>query len=213
MHALRAANAHARLPIVQIIAQHVPIQVVHLRMIEVLVELHPPGFGDLARTRPDLIGRYHIVQRSQRHHHVQIGTGKVRMVGVPHTDQTLEARPNARLLEHLTHGRLNQILGRLHVAAGQFPAARDYRLSFADRQDLVACIDHEATDADHVMGERRYVGRSVGADPAHHHDEAVARMMEVEAVLGEQRHQRGAGQIDAEPDGTAVELLPPVERF
>lgn len=109
MRSLLARHQHTSLAIFQILLQQFPIDFVHIRMVEELIEFHPLGGCDFAWTRGNRVGAGLVADRAQRHNDVEVGTIEIGIVRMPDVDEALEASANAGFFEDFTDDSLDEV--------------------------------------------------------------------------------------------------------
>lgn len=107
MHPFNTTNSYTVLLAVYVRLQELSVQVVHIRIIQILIEFHPFAAGNLARTHHN---RVCLINRRKRHYNIQIGATEIEAMRMPNANQTLETCLDTCLLEYLTNHSVNKVL-------------------------------------------------------------------------------------------------------
>jgi len=201
-------DGQAALLVVQKRGDELPVRLVHLRMLQILRDGHPLESRNLPFAPLEV-----QIEGLQRNDHIKIGAAEGAAVRMPQTDHRPELGPDSRLLVHLPDRRIDEILPRLHIAAGQLPAVGYHRIPIGHHQNLVLIVDHQPADAHQCVRE---VGQVVGLvlrQPAVHGHHASSCMMEVETVLRQNGHPVGLLLVHTEPNRPVLVRCPKVQGF
>lgn len=111
VRSLLARHQHTGLSIFYILRQGFPIDIVHLRMVQELIEIHPLGSFDFPGTGCNfafLTGGL-VFNCAQRHHDIKVGTIEIEIMGMPHVHETFEASANASFFKYFPDDSIDEV--------------------------------------------------------------------------------------------------------